>query len=518
MALPGNLTGRRRALSLSVRVSGLLMLAAIVPLLVTVGIIELLSRPTLITQTSQEMETDAQTHTQLIDSYFSQQLLEADAVSRLQPIQSFMAGDRSDATRAQALTSLATGRSRGSYYQDWSLLDLQGNLQLYYPTLPMRHGQYYIPPSDLQQFQPSNLQQIQARRALISDVFYSHVTNEAYIDIYAPVFFSADYKLVGILRASFDLHYIWDIVNKEAGANGPGSYAFIFDQHGVCIAQTNPDPDPFTHSVPSALFKAVSPLSSQDQQYASSVDLYGIGSQGTVDVLDNQMLAGVQQSSNPPSTFQLVPPGQQTTFQVARSTTFTVPWTYFVLSPLNNVTTVADDQLRLTGIITFAILILAALIGLGVGRRITQPILHSVEYLRNSSQSLKTLASKEQSAATQQTWVVDSSQVGLRSVQYYTKAASVAAQRLTKIGTELVQRWHQVDDDSARKTVAQLVDDAQYIEKAIHYQDASNKKLESTIRVTIQVSDQLATGATSATQAAEQLEQVVNQLRQVVGK
>jgi hypothetical protein len=213
-----------------------------------------------------------------------------------------------------------------------------------------------------------------------------------------------------------------------------------------------------------------------------------------------------------------VPPGAQTTFQGAKSTATSVHWTYVVVSPLNNVTAVADDQLRLTGIITLAIIVLAAVIGLGLGRRITLPILQAVDRLRHSSQALKTLADKEQGAATQQTWVVDSSQVGLRTVQYYTNASSIALQRLNEVGKNLVARWHQVDSESARKAVRQLVNDAAYIEKAIHYQDASNKKLESTIKVTVQVADQLATGAMSATDAAEQLEQVVSQLEQVIGK
>jgi methyl-accepting chemotaxis protein len=49
-------------------------------------------------------------------------------------------------------------------------------------------------------------------------------------------------------------------------------------------------------------------------------------------------------------------------------------------------------------------------------------------------------------------------------------------------------------------------------------QDSSNQKLSTAIKVTEQVTEQLAAGATAATATAEQLEQVVNQLRQVVGK
>src|SRR2546429_2415702 len=81
---------RRLTLSLSLRVSGLLVLAAIVPLLITVVVIELISRPTLITQTSQEMQADAKTHTSLIDSYFSERILEAEGLARLRSIQDFL--------------------------------------------------------------------------------------------------------------------------------------------------------------------------------------------------------------------------------------------------------------------------------------------------------------------------------------------------------------------------------------------------------------------------------------------
>jgi methyl-accepting chemotaxis protein len=58
----------------------------------------------------------------------------------------------------------------------------------------------------------------------------------------------------------------------------------------------------------------------------------------------------------------------------------------------------------------------------------------------------------------------------------------------------------------------------QYIERASRLQDSSNQKLSTAIKVTEQVTEQLAAGATAATATAEQLEQVVNQLRQVVGK
>jgi hypothetical protein len=116
-------------------------------------------------------------------------------------------------------------------------------------------------------------------------------------------------------------------------------------------------------------------------------------------------------------------------------------------------------------------------------------------------------------------WVVDSSQVGLQSVQYYTQAIKVAARQLSALGTELEQRQTQlVDVRTAMQALERFIVAARYIENAAEYQEASNQKLATALKVATQVTEQLVTGATSATEAASQLEQVVLQLRAVVGR
>jgi signal transduction histidine kinase len=352
--------------SLAARVSCLLVLAAILPLLITVVIIELFSRPTLINQASTSMETDAKTRTQLIDSYFAERILASETVSRLMPIQRFLSGDPGFEEAARG--SLATGQVRGSHYQNWSLFDVHGQLQLYYPTVPQKHGTYFILPNRLQELQTS-------KRTLISDIFYNAVSNEAYIDIYAPVI-TPSYTMVGILRTTFDLRYIWNIIDDEAGANGNGSYGFILDENGVYIAATNPHPDPpeeMTHSP--LLFKAVAPLSSTLQQSIKHERLYG--SDGKTDVL---VLAGPELvQRNMPTTFQMVPTGQHELFEVAQWKTYTVPWAYFVVSPVSTVALVADQQLQITGVIAAVVLFLAMILGVIAGRYFALPIMRSIE-------------------------------------------------------------------------------------------------------------------------------------------
>jgi methyl-accepting chemotaxis protein len=164
------------------------------------------------------------------------------------------------------------------------------------------------------------------------------------------------------------------------------------------------------------------------------------------------------------------------------------------------------------------VLIPAAFIGLTVGRRISSPILRSVDYLRYNSESLAALASKQKSAAEEQMWVVEASQVGLKSVQYYNSATNVAIDSMSDIGTDLIQHWHIVDVNTVKHSIKQMVDASQYIKKAVQYQDVTNEKLATAINVTTQVSEQLDSGAKSAIATSNQLRQVVDDLREVVGK
>src|SRR5579864_4882767 len=71
---------KKRRLLLSVRVSLLLMLAALLPLIVTIVSSELLSRPVLISQANAAMETDAQAHIQTIANFFSQPIIDVSSL------------------------------------------------------------------------------------------------------------------------------------------------------------------------------------------------------------------------------------------------------------------------------------------------------------------------------------------------------------------------------------------------------------------------------------------------------
>jgi methyl-accepting chemotaxis protein len=310
------------------------------------------------------------------------------------------------------------------------------------------------------------------------------------------------------------MNEIWTAVNSETNA-APGSYAMIIDGHGVRIAYTNTDTTLTT--LPQALFKAVAPLSSQFQQRIDDEDLYG-NSFSPVKVLPDTTLANVLQHPQTSATFQLVPALRTQSFQAYQVTCQIVPWTYLVFRPVNTITQAANQQDIYLVLLAAVVTLLAALVGLLVGRGITRPILRSVSSLLGSSQELKTLSDHEQVTATEQKWIVESSEIGLKSVQYYAKATSVAASKLNEMSTELMQNLEWLDAWQTKQRLNEIIQAGHYIEKASSHQLQSNKSLSTGIRITTQVTEQLVSGAKSAAEAAAQLEEVIRQLRQVVGE
>lgn len=504
------LTARRRS-PLAVRLSLILMLAAVIPLLITVGISEAYARPALIDQANQAMSTDALTRVQSIDAYLTERSLDTLTLSQVPTVQAFLpippTNPPSQAyleAMPHAIYALAAGEYRDKHYIVWWLFYANGKPALSYPTQtqPRHYGQYLVPPEMLHA-----IAQDQTGKALFSPVYYDSATQKAFIDIYSPIYEGGqpNKPFLGFMRASLNLDYIWGILKDDKGIKNSGG-SFILDENGVRIAD----------SKQADLFTAVAQPDQKVQQQMASENWYG--QNNSVSVQANPTLNTIRSQNGAQHTFSFTPNGQNDTFQADSQKTTVVPWTYFVISPSNAVTQVADDQLQKTIIVAIAVALLAAVIGFWVSSRISRPIRRSVDQLRENSEALNGLAKKQQSASSEQLWVVDAIQVGLQSVQYYTDATRIAAHKLGEIGIELENHWHRQNIETIKQGLQHVISAANYIEKATHYQGDSSQKLSTAVKVTTQVNEQLADGAISATEAASQLEQVVNDLRSVIGQ
>jgi len=497
---------RKRRFSLSVYLSLLLALAAIVPLLVTVGSIEAFLRPALISQISADMERDTQTRMQLVDTYLSERVNDVKTLSESAAVKSLLTGGLKDNTAVHNIFVTAQHRDVANYIS-LSLLDPQSRVILSYPTRPLTHGKYLIVPEALDQLKQSD-------KVFISNVFYNLTGNNPSVDLYARVI-DSNFQIRGYVRASLGLRRIWEPVDSEPQTNGTASYATILDENGVRIAYTNPDLSGFTHSP--YLFKAIAPLAQDVRQRIQEEDLYGNDS-NAVTVQGDSGLASFQQNSMNGNITNFNPSGQQQTYEVARYGSSVVPWTYVLFKPLNTITGLADQQLIGIFLTVAFVLVLAVAIGLLIGRNLAFPILRSVALLRKSNVTLKTLADEENVVAAEQTWMVEASQVALKSVQYYTNASSLAAERINTLSTDLSRDIHYLDKNKLQQALREMKEAATYIERAIKHQETMNEKLATSLRVTTQATEQLTRGASATNDAATQMEYIVGQLTSVVGE
>ncbi|HEX7733550.1 MAG TPA: cache domain-containing protein [Ktedonobacteraceae bacterium] len=488
---------RRRRLPLAVRLSFILILAAVLPLLIAVGVSEYYARPQLIKQADNTLQTDARTNAQAIDAYLQERLLDTATLSQVPTVQGFLVIQPSqpptptfEAAAQHAIYALAAGEYRDKHYISWWIFYPDGTPSLSYPLniQPRHYGQSVVPPEQLQAIKSDKTGQ-----PILSPVYYDTTLHKAFIDIYSPIYQDGkpNEAFLGFMRASLNLDNIWKIVQDDQGFNKSGG-AFILDQNSIRIADTK-------ETDPQKLFIATDqPKATGVQQQINAENWYGQGSNATIQV-DSTLSA---------------PKG----YEVASYKLGIQNWTYMVTSPSAAVTQVADDQLRNTIIVAIVVAVLAAAIGLLVSGRITRPIMRSVDQLRENSEALNTLAKKQQSASSEQLWVLDSIQVGQQSLQYYTDATRIAAHKLGEVGMELEGNWRRQNMETIKQGLQHVITAANYIEKATHYQGDSSQKLATAIKVTTQVNEQLADGAISATEAASQLEMVVNDLRSVIGQ
>ncbi len=497
---------RKRRFSLSVYISLLLAVTAIVPLLVTIGSIEIFLRPALISQLSIDMARDAQTRIQLVDTYLSERLNDVKTLSEATEIKNLLSGVEKDPTAAKNILITSQHRDVANYIS-LSLLGPKSNVILAYPSKPLQHGKYLIMPEALQQLQQSD-------KVFVSDVFYNLTGNNPSIDLYARVI-DNNFQTLGYVRASLGLRRVWEPVDSEPQTNGAETYASIVDENGVRIAYTNPDLSGFTHSP--YLFQAISPLSTTTQQRIKDEGLYG-NDTNPVTVQEDPPLANFQSNGQGGNITQFTPAGQGQTFEVARYGSSVVPWTYVIFKPLNVITGLADQQLIGVFIVVALVLIIVIVVGLVIGRNLTFPILRSVSLLRKSNTSLKALADEENVIATEQSWMIEALQVALKSVQYYTNATSVATKRISSLSADLSRDIQYLDKNKLQQGLNEMSEAASYIERAIKHQETMNEKLATSLRVTTQATEQLTKGASSTNEAAAQMEYIVGQLTSVVGE
>jgi hypothetical protein len=506
-------------MSLPLRLSLLALFAALLPVVAVVGINTYLARAALIDQGRQAISTDANAKSALVDAYFTERLADGLTIAGVPTVAPYIVCATAGAQAPAALgcdkpaqlalykdsmvRTVGAAAVRDKNYGAVSIFGARGQFLTSSDT--KLTAATVVPPL------PADFASVvQQDKQNISPVYYSPQDQHAFVYIYTPVTLdnpaTQAKTVVGFTRGALRLDYVWDIVGKEVGANGTDSYAFVTDTDGIRIASSKHE----------ELFTSVKPLSATTVSEIAADKRFGPNT--TVQQLDLPAVGDALSADQTEQSFQSVAsPDDQTQFQFVRIKLATVPWSYFVLSPISTVTQVATDQVKNSLLIAGVIAVLAILIGLIIGSRLSKPVQSSVQDLEGAALQLHGLAARQEQSAGEQHWVVDACSTGLESVRYLSDAMHQAARRIIDASNWFGDYWNRLTEEQARRTVQHLQELAHYIDEAARRQQLSSERLGKAITVTRQVSDQLVAGAGAANQSAEQLEQVVHDLHRVVG-
>ncbi|GCF11173.1 cache domain-containing protein [Dictyobacter arantiisoli] len=497
--------------STSIVVTLAFILAIIIPFIAMLSFNYTNTRPALINASEQSLQNDAVTRVQLIDNYINERVLDIKTLAQVTSVQTFVVQTPQDTAAykdnaVHAEYSLAAGMYRDTNYKTWTLFNTHGNVLLSYPTQPAKHGNTFVPP---------DVQSVMKGQTVISPVYYGAKTKEATVDLYSPITAPTTQPnkpgpVVGCIRATLSLNYIWNnIIKPDAGNNGTGSSAFVLDANGVRVGDSSDQ----------SLFTTIKPLDPTLNAKIVQEQRYGTATAPTVQ--SNKDLAAVLSThSTSAATLQTQPPGKSEAYQVVALATKNayIRWYYFVLSPVNTVTNVANQEFLATLGIALLEAFIVGIIALFARHSLVRPILAAVDRLRDNSSTLRLLAQKQQQASEEQLLVIDSSQGKLQSVQYYTDATKVALQRLDTMVPQISTNWGQYDERAMEHVIQQLYATINYLENASEYQDNSNRKLADVLNSATLATEVLHTGSLSATEAAEQAGAIVMQLLSIIGK
>src|SRR5262249_39238947 len=150
---------------LTVRLSVLVLLAALLPLAVVVGIVTYVARGTLIDQGRTALTTDGGAKVTLLDAYMGERVQDVNAMAQLPtasvyivcetaPVTPPSLGCNSNATRAlyhdSVLRGLHIGIIRDANYDEWTLFDGHGNMLQSSDAQATASSETPVPPADLQ--------------------------------------------------------------------------------------------------------------------------------------------------------------------------------------------------------------------------------------------------------------------------------------------------------------------------------------------------------------------------------
>jgi len=224
-----------------------LLVIALAPLQVAANVAIAVERERLVDLAVSNVTARSTQTAAAIDAYIQTRRRDIVNVSRLPDIIAYAQNIGDQQQRSLARSALAAAAAVAPEYESIAVLDLTGTIMaasiLTDEGTNVRFRDYF--------------QNARTGQVFVSDPSYSVITNKPALFFAAPVK-TTDGNLVGVVRSRINLSVIWDYVESDLGASGPGARSFLVDDYGIrlAVSETKGNRD----KAESLIYKVIAPI------------------------------------------------------------------------------------------------------------------------------------------------------------------------------------------------------------------------------------------------------------------
>ncbi len=185
--------------------------------------------------------------------------------------------------------------------------------------------------------------------------------------------------------------------------------------------------------------------------------------------------------------------------------------------PLDTVTAFQRSttiQLLLLGLI---IMIAGVIFALLFGATIITTLQNVARQVINASERIGAIAAQQQGGSQQQVWAVNSINKALQNFAETTRDISHRTDQLAQMGNQVIQKRAEISPMQIDSILAYITRSVRDISAASRQEAQQYDRMTSAMQAVIEIAEQVASSSQDATDSAQRLDEVINDLQQLVG-
>jgi hypothetical protein len=189
----------------------------------------------------------------------------------------------------------------------------------------------------------------------------------------------------------------------------------------------------------------------------------------------------------------------------------------FIGVPYDAVTSVVANTTIELVIIGTVIMVIGVLLAIFVASAIVGTLQKAARQVSSASERFGAIASQQSSGSTQQVWAINAINQALQNLAETATDISRRTDQLAQMGNQILQRRSEISPTQIDSIVAYITRSVRDISVASRHQSATYERMTGAMQAVMEVAEQVAGDSQQTSEGANRLEQVVQQLRQLVG-